>query len=702
MSFFINKNMLTKKIINILKEDKTKPDFSSIYFADFETVLVNNVHFLSCYSITSISKKFACVNCLHNITETNLSGESQLLIEEFLEKCFLLGKSSCIYFHNLGKFDSFFLINYLMLVNTTNIDVTIKTRNKVLYELICKRNNISVSFKDSYLLFPQSLSTFGKIFNVRPKINFNHDNIKLSDYSDPNFLSQLKNYCLIDSKILNECFQQFIFLIYQQFGINGLKTLTLSALAFKIFRTQYLPLKYKNNLFIFKSEGFKDQFIRQSYKGGLVNVYRPFLEKGYFYDVNSLYPYIMKTCEMPLGPGIHGNALLEPNFDITNFFGFISVDVECPEMYIPFLTVKDKVKGLIAPIGKWGGVYFSEEIKYALTLGYKFHYKSYYKYDHAVLFDDFVNDLYKKRLEYKPGNLGFIYKLILNSLSGRFGMSFNAVKTKALDLNNSKEAAQFYQLETYYGLKEKTVFNNNKVLVSYQQHPDIEDLNWKLKNNIISSTEFKNLVEKLDKSNSDMNISVHIASAITAYARIYMHKFKNKYKDSLYYSDTDSLILNKQLNDEMVSDKILGLFKLEGIVNDAIFIASKFYYLTLNGVPKVVTKGVNNALPVYNDFKNLLSNKSITYETTQLFHRNYTDLELTKKDSVVTITGAFNKRDKIYRNHTWIDTKPLYYNQEKTPLCFLSSCISTFKNKYSKFLYKLISFLHQNFNQRKN
>lgn len=694
--------MFTKKIINILKEDKTKPDFSNIYFADFETVLLNDVHFMSCYSITSAFKNLDCVNCLENITEHNLAQQSQFLIEEFLDKCFLLGKSSCIYFHNLGKFDSFFLINYLMLVNKTNIEVNIKTRNKVLYELTCKRNNITVSFKDSYLLFPQPLSTFSKLFNVTLKINFNHDNIKLSNYSNPNFCTNLKTYCLTDSKILNDCFQQFIFLLYQQFGINGLKTLTLSALAFKIFRTKYLPLKYKQNLFIFKSEGVKDQFIRQSYKGGIVNVYKPFLDKGYFYDINSLYPYIMKISHMPVGAGIHGNALLEPNFDIMQFFGFISVEVECPEMYIPFLTIKDKIKGLIAPIGKWSGVYFSEEIKYALTLGYKFKYKSYYKYERAILFDDFVEDFYKKRLEHKQDSLGFIYKLLLNSLSGRFGMNSNSIKTKALDLNNSKDLAKFYELEIYYGLQDKVSFCNNRVIISYPQHPDIEDLQWKLTNNIISNNDFKKLVEHINKSNSDMNIAVHIASAITAYARIYMHQFKQKYQDYLFYSDTDSLILNKQLDNNILSDKVLGLFKLEGTVTNAIFIASKFYYLTLNGVPKMVTKGINPKLPVFDDFKTLLDNKSITYEITQLFHKNYTKLILSKSESLLTITGTFNKREKVYVGNTWVNTKPLYYNQEKNLLKYLACYINLFLKNYRKFIYKFTALLHSKFTKTKD
>lgn len=51
-----------------------------------------------------------------------------------------------------------------------------------------------------------------------------------------------------------------------------------------------------------------------------------------------------------------------------NFFGFKNVKIEAPDIYIPFLP-KHHNGFLITPIGKWEGVYFSEELKYAKNLG---------------------------------------------------------------------------------------------------------------------------------------------------------------------------------------------------------------------------------------------------------------------------------------------------------------------------------------------
>lgn len=45
----------------------------------------------------------------------------------------------------------------------------------------------------------------------------------------------------------------------------------------------------------------EDTFIRRGYYGGHADTYIPRGENLYYYDVNSLYPYIMKTFPMPGG-----------------------------------------------------------------------------------------------------------------------------------------------------------------------------------------------------------------------------------------------------------------------------------------------------------------------------------------------------------------------------------------------------------------
>jgi|SRR5882757_4224486 len=51
-------------------------------------------------------------------------------------------------------------------------------------------------------------------------------------------------------------------------------------------------------------------------------------------------------------------------------------------------------------------------------------------------------------------------------------------------------------------------------------------------------------------TNTNYNISIGIASAITSYSRIYMSQFKKSDDYNLYYTDTDSIYIDKPLNDK--------------------------------------------------------------------------------------------------------------------------------------------------------
>lgn len=74
----------------------------------------------------------------------------------------------------------------------------------------------------------------------------------------------------------------------------------------------------------------------------------------------------------------------------------------------------------------------------------------------------------------------------------------------------------------------------------------------------------------------EYNVSISISSAITAYSRMFNSNFKNSKDFTLYYSDTDSIYINKELSNEFIGQE-LGQFKLENVFKDAIFLAPKVY-----------------------------------------------------------------------------------------------------------------------------
>jgi DNA polymerase elongation subunit (family B) len=108
------------------------------------------------------------------------------------------------------------------------------------------------------------------------------------------------------------------------------------------------------------------------------------------------------------------------------------------------------------------------------------------------------------------------------------------------------------------------------------------------------------------------NVNVAIAAAITAYARIHMSQFKNNPNFNLYYSDTDSIYIDRPLPPEFISSTELGKLKLENVLIDAIFLAPKVYYLeTEEGKVIYKVKGLKHEVELTKiDFEQLLYKQS--------------------------------------------------------------------------------------------
>jgi hypothetical protein len=96
---------------------------------------------------------------------------------------------------------------------------------------------------------------------------------------------------------------------------------------------------------------------------------------------------------------------------------------------------------------------------------------------------------------------------------------------------------------------------------------------------VIFRTHQTDINTMLDGIKQTHNVCVSIASAITAYARIHMSQFKNNPDFRLFYSDTDSIYIDRLLPKYMVSSTILGKMKLENVLTNAIFLAPKLYCL---------------------------------------------------------------------------------------------------------------------------
>jgi hypothetical protein len=179
------------------------------------------------------------------------------------------------------------------------------------------------------------------------------------------------------------------------------------------------------------------------------------------------------------------------------------------------------------------------------------------------------------------------------------------------------------------------------------------------------NNEFNN--DNIDYKKLFINSSVPIASAIASYARIYINKYKLEYEKDLIYSDTDSLVLSKEINKKYVGTEI-GKMKLEYQIKEGYFINPKTYYLLTNDNKEIFKgKGISSAfsnIKLLNkeDYITLYKNNSIIKQR-NLLKRNYLNGEIKILKSFITINTDILKRNKVIINNEWVDTTPIFMKE---------------------------------------
>jgi hypothetical protein len=361
--------------------------------------------------------------------------------------------------------------------------------NPTFITFVNKKMDFRVTFLDTFNFYKTSLE---KLFpEEKVTIDF-----KEYDYSN---LSLLKKRCKIDVLLTARL-------------VHDLKGISASDMSFKVFRTK--------KVYIQKIE---TPLAKESYYGGRVECYINNLrvENVKYYDFNSLYPSVMKG---NLYPVKYIQSLDNPSVETVKelirrkFFLFAQVEVEVPEnVRIPPFPYRGRDGKLYFPVGKFTTFLASPEIELGLELGYIKKFIKVEQYHAKEIFTEFVEEYYKLRQEHPE--LKEYYKLILNSLYGKFGQREHETKIIETDDFNfigkiSVEEGEYY------------VFNGYG---------------------------FKTTVTEKRKYN------VAIASAVTSYARVKLYRLMQSINFDIVYCDTDSIFTVRKLE----TSKELGALKLE-------------------------------------------------------------------------------------------------------------------------------------------
>ena len=254
--------------------------------------------------------------------------------------------------------------------------------------------------------FQCSLKALGETFDLQ-KLN-------------PAFNDSLEEciiYCRRDVEIIKVA-MTFLLELLSKEDLCSFKR-TIASLAFASFRHKFM----KYDIYI---HNFEDTLAleRRCYAGGRNEAFfiGTVKEQLYYLDINSMYPFVMKSNAYPTHIRTYRT---NPTVDEINQFlraGYLL----CADCEIDTSSPIFHLKGakLLFPTGRYTTALCTPEILEGLKRGIIKKFQTVAVYDGANIFSEYVQYFYTKRLEAKEqGNkvLDYFYKIMLNSLYGKFG-----------------------------------------------------------------------------------------------------------------------------------------------------------------------------------------------------------------------------------------------------------------------------------------
>jgi hypothetical protein len=335
-----------------------------------------------------------------------------------------------------------------------------------------------------------------------------------------------------------------------------------------------------------------------------------------------------------------------------DFFGFVKATINTPVgEYLGILSIRLNGR-LVCPTGGFEGLFFSEELRFALNHGYQIVAISQaYSFDRGDnLFKDLIVQLNEMKIraqaEGQP-TLRNVAKLLMNSMYGRFGMHVDNTKAEVVSQDRSREIMNTFLVTNILSL-------GGMELISYE---------------IDQPLSINSGGKRLLKSQHQLpgQTNVPIAAAITAYARMLINQLKVlalKSDLEIDYSDTDSLVLNGPLPPEYIDPAQLGMLKLEHVIEEGYFVAPKIYWLqTAEGVEVSRCKGFPGTL-TKEEVVRLYEGRTLEKVVTKWTRSLGAGEVRIQKGIAYKLTAQLNKRDKVFdAQGKWVDTKGLVLNQ---------------------------------------
>ena len=458
------------------------------------------------------------------------------------------------YFHN-AKFDSEFIITWLFkhgfkyVKDARRLEAgeftTLISDQRVFYSLeICFYNKDKhvkkAKILDSYKIMPLSVEKLAQAFSLeirKGSIDYNKER-EVGYKLDENEIAYLKNDVVIVSQALKH-----------MFDLN-LKKMTAGSNAMYDYKQRFGQKQFEHHFPVLDY----DNEIRQSYKGAFVYVNPKYKGKeigeGLVFDVNSLYPYVMRHRSFPYGEGIYFEGEYQSDSVYDLYVQMLSCQFELKLGYIPTIATKnDLAYKPLEYLEDSGGEYITLCLTNVDLELMKEHYNMYdvtyhggWKFKSSKsLFNDYIDYWYHIKEQAtidKNGALRQIAKFMLVNLYGKFALNPKCA-TRSPYLNTEKDIIQY----------------------------------------------------KLNPPETREPIYIPVGTFVTSWARDYTIRSAQSLYDRFLYADTDSLhIIGTDIPTEIfVSETQLGGWKCEAEFIRAKYLRNKCYIEDMKGEGLKVT-----------------------------------------------------------------------------------------------------------------
>ncbi len=540
------------------------------FTADFETATwLEDETYVWCWAVSEIGN------------ENNVKHGTK--IEEFMEWC-EINSDTIVYFHNL-KFDGQFLLSYLLNNGYKCVNGEAEKCARTFKTLISdmgiffsieiyftKKKHIKIY--DSMKLIPGKIDDMSTNFNVGlEKLDIDYNQVRDIGYiPDEHEIDYILNDVKIPAIALNFLFEK------------KLTKMTLASNALSDFKN-VIGYNTFNHFFPVLNVEI-DNEIRSSYRGGftyLNDIYKDEqVGKGLVLDVNSLYPFVLYNCRLPIANPIFFKGKYEKDNIYDLYVQRLSCEFELKPGKIPTIQIKDDIcfkpneylkdsnnRVVVLTLTNIDLQLFFENYNV-----YNIKYLNGFKFRSARgLFRGYIDKWTNLKIESKKNGNKSLYqisKLMLNSLYGKFGLNPRC--------------------------RSKTPYLKDGVVRYKMDDVEIRD-----------------------------GIYIPIASFVTAYARdktirtsqqIKDYSVKTYGEDKYIYSDTDSIhtTLSK---DELkkicdIDDYRLGAWKIENEFSRAKFIRQKTYVEEIDGKLKITCAGLPESCYSQVTFENFNKDLSVS------------------------------------------------------------------------------------------